>query len=305
MVPLVLQATPWLQEAGAQTRLKLLIMNAATNPTRLQRFGRRSGDGFTLIELLVVIAIIAILAALLLPALGKAKYQSQRTACISNIRQQYLAQILYSTDNRQYFPIHLDETPDYQRTPADPKGQSIVDVMLGKYVLNAWITICPITSANFGVEWPNYANPAAQDGVGSGYGGWTSGATDVYTTYMWLANFSPHPTFLDPTGVVNADPDLNEPPWPVHATDCDSSRAFITHRISATPGSAFWDVGHNGGFNETSLQNKPGGFGTWSKSNDQPVGMADGSLLVRQKSNLVPRAINASSSAYPNTTYYY
>ena len=68
---------------------------------------RVSGSGFTLIELLVVIAIIAILAAMLLPALGKAKQKTQGVYCMNNTKQLMLANHMYQSDNRDNFPMAM------------------------------------------------------------------------------------------------------------------------------------------------------------------------------------------------------
>jgi len=69
---------------------------------------------FTLIELLVVIAIIAILAAMLLPALARAKESGRRIACLNNLRQLSLAAQMYVSDSQGFFPprSNTDRWPD-------------------------------------------------------------------------------------------------------------------------------------------------------------------------------------------------
>ncbi len=75
---------------------------------RSQPVNLRDKTGFTLIELLVVIAIIAVLAALLLPALSRAKQKGQQAVCLSNLRQIGLAFEMYLNEHNDRFPDRRD-----------------------------------------------------------------------------------------------------------------------------------------------------------------------------------------------------
>jgi prepilin-type N-terminal cleavage/methylation domain-containing protein len=78
-------------------QIKYFVKNSPEHPHRY---------AFTLIELLVVIAIIAILAAMLLPALAHAKERAQAISCLNNMKQLQVAHTIYTGDNAEHFPIN-------------------------------------------------------------------------------------------------------------------------------------------------------------------------------------------------------
>jgi prepilin-type N-terminal cleavage/methylation domain-containing protein/prepilin-type processing-associated H-X9-DG protein len=114
-----------------------------------------SNRAFTLIELLVVIAVIAILAAIILPALSRAKLSAKRTACLNNLKQLAFASAMYVNDSEGLFPScnSTDEWPqalrpgyhninilvcpnDKQVGPSDFSASA--DVAPRSYVMNGW-----------------------------------------------------------------------------------------------------------------------------------------------------------------------
>jgi len=198
--------------------------------------------------------------------------------------------MLFAGDNAEQFPVHNDDTPTHHRSPRTV-GQSIVDNLKPNYLRDYMVTICPFTARFFGAIWPQWRDPNTL--VNYVYGGWGTSANYITSSYMWLANY-PSMRFLAADGTYNANPTDGEKPWPKSSVECDSGRAFITHRTAMdTATKTFADLGHSGfmapkSWNESRIQ-------------DQPVGNADGSAISRRRVELLPRATGGLN----NETYFY
>lgn len=258
----------------------------------INMFNIKSRHAFTLIELLVVISIIAVLMGIMMPALGRARLQAQKTVCISNMKQQANAQFAWAAGNNGRFPKHDDLMPGYllspdrRLNPSVNKDSHVYDSLRDGYFGDGQVFVCPATKhfSRINSLWLGYYENASwrQPVQLSGwwYGGWNADFTGTggdpkrqvrQIAYNWYANFKPD-------GVASKFERPSDA-WPENLAQCTSVKGFISHNI-VRASNGFYDYSHGGNPAVYPRELKD------TKSSDNPVCFADGHVKMIKKSDM-------------------
>jgi prepilin-type N-terminal cleavage/methylation domain-containing protein len=246
---------------------------------------------FTLVELLVVISIIALLLAVLMPALQKSKFLAGRVVCTCNMRQQILFQLQYAQEAGGKFPLHQTVQPYTARQLDNLNNDKIWDAYY-PYMGNGGgkLFVCPLTQNLAKLEPVQWGMFASSSWPGSSLGqtcGWDAVKKDatgktvpmqgwVMMPYNWYTNLDAegNPIYFNKC-ICGKGHLFSETPWPKKLADCSAKGAMVSHIFQMDPYHSGKLI--DGGHGSTAF---PWGKATNYRTKENPVGYGDGHVLL-------------------------